>query len=84
MGREASKALPACGLEAGSRAGAATPSGGRLGVNPPASEEAHYCLQATVDLELPEEVLDMGPDGIERQLQLRGDRLGGLPGDTLR
>jgi len=33
-----------------------------------------------VDLELTEEVLDMGPDGREGQLQLRGDRLGGLPG----
>jgi hypothetical protein len=33
-----------------------------------------------VDLELTEEVLDMGPDGREGHPQLRGDRLGGLPG----
>jgi len=33
-----------------------------------------------VDLELTEEVLDMGPDGVEGQPQLGGDGLGGLPG----
>lgn len=42
------------------------------------AEKGHQ-LQAAMDVELPENALDVRPDGWEGDPQCRGDRLGGFP-----